>query len=246
MMTNLVGTIADSMNIPLNGTLEITLAGLMIDLTTVPDKISTGKTNIVTITSGVINISLQESASSGISYHFVFKDTLGNVWMDFNAIVPDGLGSPVQLALLVPTGITNDTLDTGSIRVATLLTTDPRFVNIVKPVYECSVTLNLLAATQSIYFSKPFAGGILFRSLTGFIQSGISNWAFDVGVIKADGTDEILVRPTATILTAGGRSKVTQIYTDSRINSSMGLIIKATLTGTGTVSGNLTLTFLEV
>jgi len=246
MMTNLLGTIADSMGQNLSGTLEITLAGLMIDLTTVPDKISTNKTNIVTITSGVVNISLQESASSGISYHFVFKDILGNVWMDFNAIVPDGLGSPVQLALLVPTGITNDTLDTGSIRVATLLTTDPRFVNIVKPVYECSVTLNLLAATQSIYFSKPFAGGILFRSLTGFIQSGISNWAFDVGVIKADGTDEILVRPTATILTAGGRSKVTQIYTDSRINTSMGLIIKATLTGSGSVSGNLTLTFLEV
>jgi len=246
MMTNLVGTIADSMGQNLNGTLEITLAGLMIDLTTTPDKISTNKTSVVTITSGVINISLQESASSGISYHFVFKDILGEVWMDFNAIVPDGLGSPVQLALLVPTGITNDTLDTGAIRVAILLTTDPRFVNIVKPVYECSVTLNLLAATQSIYFSKPFAGGILFRSLTGFIQSGISNWVFDVGVIKADGTDEILVRPTPTILTAGGRSKVTQIYIDSRISSSMGLIIKASLTGTGSISGNLTLSFLEV
>ena len=246
MMTNLVGTIADSMGVVLNGTLEITLAGLMIDLTTVPDKISTGKTNIVTITSGVINISLQESASSGISYHFVFKDTLGKIWMDFNAIVPDGLGIPVQLALLVPTGITNDTLDTGAIRVAILLTTDPRFINIVKPVYGCSVTLNLLTTTQSIYFSKPFGGGVQFRALTGFILSGVTNWAFDVGVIKADGTDEILVRPTPTIVTANGRSKVTQIYTDSRINTSMGLIIKATLTGTGAISGNLTLSFLEV
>jgi len=246
MMTNLVGLITDSMGTVLSGTLEITLAGLMIDLSTYPDRIYTGKTGIAIVTSGVINISLQESASSGISYHFVFKDILGEVWMDFNAIVPDGLGNPLQLALLVPTGITNDTLDTGSIRVATLLTTDPRFVNIVKPVYVCSVTLNLLAATQSIYFSKPFAGGILFRSLTGFILSGVTNWAFDVGVIKADGTDEILVRPTPTIVTANGRSKVTQIYTDSRINTSMGLIIKATLTGTGSVSGNLTLSFLEV
>lgn len=246
MITNLLGTIADSMGVVLNGTLEITLAGLMIDLSTVPDKISTSKTSIVTITGGVINISLQESASSGISYHFVFKDTLSKVWLDFNAIVPDGLGSPVQLALLVPTGFTNDTLDTGAIRVAILLTTDPRFINIVKPVYECSVSLNLLAATQSIYFSKPFNGGILFRSLTGLILSGITNWAFDVGVIKADGTDEILVRPTPTIVTANGRSKVTQSYTDSRISSSMGLIIKPTQIGSGNISGNLTLTFLEV
>jgi len=92
MTTNLLGTIADSMGQNLNGTLEITLAGLMIDLTTTPDKISTNRTSVVTITSGVVNINLQESASSGISYHFVFKDTLAKIWMDFYAIVPDGLG----------------------------------------------------------------------------------------------------------------------------------------------------------
>ncbi len=42
MMTNLVGTITDSIGVPLNGTLEITLAGLMIDLASDPDKIFTG------------------------------------------------------------------------------------------------------------------------------------------------------------------------------------------------------------
>lgn len=246
MLTNLVGTITDSIGTPLSGTLEITLAGLMIDLSTDPDKIFTGKTGIAIITNGVINISLQESASSGISYHFVFKDSSSTVWMNFSAIVPDGLGNVIQFSNLVPTGITNDTLDTGAIRVATLLTKDPRFVNIVKPVYKCSILLDSLADTKTFYFAKPFSGGILFRSLNGFILSGYSNYTFDCGVVKADGIDEILIRPTTTVLTSSGRSKFSQIYTDSRIGTTMGLIIKVTKTGTGTISGDVALTFLEV
>lgn len=244
-MTNLVGTITDSAELPISGTLTVSLSEMFVDQATNPDSILTVKPKPYPITAGVVNISLQ--SSDKVSYHFNFVDSNNKTYLDFDALVPDGLGNPVQFASLTPTGITSDNLDTGAIRVGQAIVNDPLLSDGIRPVHLCRHQLSAVTTQQVIYIPKPFAGGIKARQLSVLIISGAAGWTFDVGQVKSDGTDETFTAVTPTSVTANGRTKLDFVYNVSRPANSFGLLAKVTPGQSSTaLNGTLCLTFSEV
>jgi hypothetical protein len=120
-MVQVTATLCDSGNQPLNGTLTITLDGLLVNDTTSPDRILTLAPRTLAITNGVVAVDLPESETTSVTYRFQFVPTGGTTpVLDFHAKVPNQ--AAVDLSELVPTGLTTDTLDTGIRRVAQVLT----------------------------------------------------------------------------------------------------------------------------
>lgn len=128
-MPQILGTILDSGGSPLTGKLRVTLSGTMVDTSPDPDIITVVEPKLFTITSGVLNINLQESETKKITYRFEFfkVDGDGNLiepaLLDFYALVPNS--TPVPIGSLIPTGMVNDVLDTRALRIAQIIAADP-------------------------------------------------------------------------------------------------------------------------
>ncbi|MEA5603720.1 hypothetical protein [Nostoc sp. UHCC 0252] len=128
-MTQIVGTLKDSAGNSITGKLIVVLAGTLIDDSTTPDTVYLPQSYTFTITSGALDITLPQSETSRITYNFQFfkTDGVGEIiepaLIKFDALVPNI--SPVQFASLVPTGLVNDVLDTGALRVARIISTTP-------------------------------------------------------------------------------------------------------------------------
>lgn len=131
-MTIVKGIIADSSGTPLSGNLIVTLAGAVFNKATTPNTVYIPEPKTFTITNGVVNINLPESETSKVSYKFEFFVTAGGVTstnqaapFPFNAVVPNI--AEVELDDLAPTGMVSDVLDTGVLRIARLLASDPSY-----------------------------------------------------------------------------------------------------------------------
>lgn len=125
----ITGTLKNSGGIVLAGELWVQLDGQIIDETPAPDDIYTVKLHKFVITAGVVNITLPESETSQVTYHFRFfaanAENLETGLDDeptiaFHSFVPNQ--AQVQFSELVPTGVTKDTLDTAIARLARILT----------------------------------------------------------------------------------------------------------------------------
>lgn len=128
-MSQILGTFLDSGGNPITGKLRVTLSGTLVEVSANPDSIYLVEPSLFTITDGVLDINLDESETKKITYRFEFFKTDGDgnliepALLDFPALVPNS--TPVQFANLVPTGMVNDVLDTGALRIAQLIAADP-------------------------------------------------------------------------------------------------------------------------
>jgi hypothetical protein len=71
-MTLITGTIRNSAGVALSGRLRVTLDAPTVDLASAPDSVYTTQPHDYTITSGVVNISLLETETRSLTYHFEF------------------------------------------------------------------------------------------------------------------------------------------------------------------------------
>lgn len=128
-MSQILGTLLDSAGFPLTGKLRVSLTGTLVNDIDTPDSINLTKPHLFDITNGVINIDLDESETSKVTYRFEFFETdvddnlIEPALLDFYALVPNL--SPIQFASLTPTGMVNDVLDTGALRVARIISSNP-------------------------------------------------------------------------------------------------------------------------
>jgi hypothetical protein len=129
-MSLITGTIVDSAGNPLSGNLVITLAG-SINKEGSPSTLFVTQPKVIYITNGVVNIALEESETSKVSYKFEFFvetspdefNTTQPSPFPFFAVIPNL--SPVDLIDLTPTGMVNDALSTGALRIARIIANDP-------------------------------------------------------------------------------------------------------------------------
>ncbi|MBW4421179.1 MAG: hypothetical protein KME13_18420 [Myxacorys californica WJT36-NPBG1] len=241
-MTQILGTITDSALTPLSGTLEIKLNNPKVLDSTTPNSLMTVKSHIFNITSGVVNIEL--SVSEEVSYHLKFtSDEV--VYLEFDFLIPADV-SPIELSTLFPTGIVNDTLTTGALRVAKILTSIESFRQKVAPVYTLEMELSGNTISKFQRTAKPFAGRIKIKRLNVLILSGGIDWDFESGIIYQDnGLDTPLDTPTFTSFTVGGRTFINYDYDEEISDSALGLYTKA-IAGTGNITGTVTLTYQEL
>lgn len=223
-MTNLLGTIKDSAGNALDGTLTVSLPAPIVDDSTTPDSIYTTKEKEFSITAGSLDIDIPESETAQISYHFKFVDADGVTRLDFDAIVPD-IGE-YQFASLVPTGITNDTLDTGAYRVAKRIVEDSQLAALIKPNYTANLSLESANSTKNLYIPKPFSNAILIKEMSVLAVAGYNNWNFQLGVINSSGNEEILTPANTATQNIGGKRKIIYSYNLQRAGSIMGMFIR--------------------
>lgn len=131
---NLTGTLTDSAGTPLSGRLDVQLDGYLSTDLTSPDTIYTQQKHEFLITAGNVAITLRESETKRVSYHFRFYAAEGTGYaliplIDFHAVVPNTIA--YEFAALLPTGITNDTLSTGALRVARAIFETPSLINLI-------------------------------------------------------------------------------------------------------------------
>lgn len=181
-MTQIVGTLKDSAGNGITGKLIVVLAGSLIDDTTSPDTIYLPQAYTFAITAGVVNITLPQSETSRITYNFQFFKTTTDgsliepALINFNAIVPNV--SPVEFATLFPTGLVNDVLDTGALRVARLIASTPALAqNIGGPfpqgAYSPTTTYkfrDLVTYLNRTYISKDL------NPITGVAPTNTTSW----------------------------------------------------------------------
>jgi len=244
-MTQILGTIANSVGTPLTGVLTVRLVRLSTDDTTDPDSIYTTKLESYTITSGVLDITIPESETYQNSYRFGFtEDGETEELFSFERIVPN-VGT-VQFASFFPTGITDRNIDTGALRVARLIVRDEALKAALQQPILYSQTVTNQALQLKAFVGKPFAGAINIRSLTVLGLSGYELWDFDVGILNSSGNEEILTPATTTTTTENGRRRVFRTYNISRAASIMGLFILADpQAGANDLNGTLSLAFTE-
>ncbi|NEU81507.1 hypothetical protein [Nostoc sp. UIC 10630] len=181
-MTQIVGTLKDSAGNPITGKLIVTLAGSLIDDSTSPDTIYLPQPYTFTITAGVVNITLPQTETSRITYNFQFfkTDTDGELiepaLLNFNAIVPNV--SPVEWASLLPTGIVNDVLDTGALRVARLISTTPALAQSIGgpfPQGDYSPTTTYKFRDLVNYLNRTYISKDL-NPITGVVPTNTTSW----------------------------------------------------------------------
>lgn len=181
-MTQIIGKLLDSANAVVTGKLQVTLSGNLIDTNTSPNNIQIPKPSIFDVTNGVINFSLHESETSKVTYLFEFflLDTNSNLItpaiLSFYAIIPNI--ATVQFANLVPTGMVNDALDTGSLRIAKIIANDPALsANIGGPFPKGDFNINtsykyrdLVSYMNRTYISKSV------NNITGILPTNTTYW----------------------------------------------------------------------
>lgn len=159
-MTLITGILADSGNLPANGTLRVTLDSLLVDDSQSPDVTLTQQLHNFAIANGVINLNLPESETSLITYRFEFYPTGQTTSvMDFRARVPNVVD--IEFSQLVPTGLTTDTLDTSIRRLAQIITQDP----------------NYRTAIQSPKFKGNYSPTTVYKPGDA-VNSGIHTWVW--------------------------------------------------------------------
>jgi len=127
---NILGTLKDSGGIGLDGELRVILDTRLIDSDTDPETVWLPRLYAFDITAGAIDIDLAESETSQITYLFEFWPTNADTdtgfdnqaAISFHAMVPNV--ASVQFSALTPSGITTDTLDTSTERVARIIIND--------------------------------------------------------------------------------------------------------------------------
>jgi hypothetical protein len=138
-MTTIQGLITDSAGTLLDGRLDVLLDNYFGSDVSNPDTVLTRKKHEFVITGGAIAIDLLESESVRISYWFQFYPRTNTITpatyaveplLDFHAIVPIS-AAPYEFASLLPTGITNDSLSTGAVRVARAIFERPDLVAVL-------------------------------------------------------------------------------------------------------------------
>ncbi|AFY49021.1 hypothetical protein Nos7524_3221 [Nostoc sp. PCC 7524] len=181
-MTQILGTLLDSGGSPVTGKLRVTLTGNLIDIAANPDSIQLVEPSLFDITNGVLNITLNESETKKVTYRFEFfkTDAEGNLiepaLLDFYAIVPNL--ADVQFASLAPTGMVNDVLDTGALRVAQIIANNPNLAQSIggpfpqgnfnpASTYKYRDLVNYLNRT---YISKSIT------PITGVLPTDTNNW----------------------------------------------------------------------
>jgi hypothetical protein len=147
MATNLLGTLEDIGITTPDGKLVVTQSLPFVEESTVPDTLVLPSRAEFIITDGVIDIDLRETETKGISVLFEFFPAIvgtspleyeeNPVYSQF-AVIPNI--ATYQFALLFDTGITNDTLATGALRVA-------------KEIFKNDDLTNLIASSLKIYRS---------------------------------------------------------------------------------------------
>lgn len=225
-MTNIVGLIKDSKQTVLNGTLTITLTAPLKDYTTTPDTLFLPVAANYAIVNGVIDLDLQESATSQIPYKFSLEvfDVLGNPYVNtFYAIVPN-VGT-VEWASLIPVGITNVNLDTSAYRVAELMATDENIAPLVKQQTVSTFIMEDIGVTTKKIFPKTTDTGIILLNLNAVITSGAAGWIFRAGVINSLGQDVILAG-TSTTTTVGGRTFYNEVLDVTQPSTIKGVFIE--------------------
>lgn len=129
-MSLITGTLVDSAGTTLSGNLVVTLSG-SINKTGSPSKLFVTQPKTFYITDGEVSIDLEESETSKVSYKFEFFPEIATDEFSttqpspfpFYTVVPNL--SPVSIIDLTPTGMVNDTLSTGAIRIARIIANDP-------------------------------------------------------------------------------------------------------------------------
>lgn len=181
-MSQILGTLLDSAGNPLTGKLRVSLTGTLVNDIDNPDSIFLSKPYLFTITSGVLDIDLQESETSKVTYRFEFFKTDGEgdliepALLDFYALVPNV--SPVQFATLLPTGMVNDVLDTGALRVARIIASNPNLASNIggpfpKGNWSPGTTYNyrdLVSYLSRVYISKSIS------PITGVLPTDTNKW----------------------------------------------------------------------
>lgn len=181
-MTQLLGTLLDSGGNPISGKLRVTLSGNMVEISANPDSIYLTAPYLYTVTNGVINLTLDESETKKITYRFEFftLDGSGNfitpALFDFYALVPNL--SPVQFASLVPTGMVNEMLDTGALRIAQLIAADTNLSSSIggpfpRGDWNSGTTYNyrdLVNYLNRVYISKSVT------PIVGVLPTDTTNW----------------------------------------------------------------------
>nr|WP_322686603.1 hypothetical protein [Nostoc sp. DedQUE07]MDZ8133224.1 hypothetical protein [Nostoc sp. DedQUE07] len=181
-MTQIVGTLKDSAGNGITGKLIVVLAGTLIDEATSPDTIYLPQSYTFTITAGAVDITLPQSETSRITYNFQFFKTATDgsliepALINFNALVPNL--SPVQFATLFPTGLVNDVLDTGALRVARLISSTPALAQSIggpfpQGVYSPTTTYkfrDLVTYLNRTYISKDL------NPITGIAPTNTTSW----------------------------------------------------------------------
>lgn len=245
-MTQILGTLTDSVGNVLSGTLTFQLPITVPDDSTNPDTIYTTIPYTFDITNGVVDVEVPPTDEPGVAYKINFTATGETVsTLSFNAAVPNV--ASVDLSLLINTGLTTTTLDTGAYRVARNIASRPILSELFKQ--PSIATLELIAeSSQTIYrIPKPFPGAIKVKSLSVFSTDGFADWTHNVGAIQSDGTDLDLTEESSTDNTAGGRYYELNTYSDTLSPSVMGLYIKSSpQTGADPITATISISFIEI
>ncbi len=181
-MTQIVGTLKDSAGNGITGKLIVVLAGTLIDESTNPDTIYLPQSYTFTITAGALDITLPQSETSRITYNFQFFKTntdgslIEPALIKFDALVPNL--SPVQFASLAPTGLVNDVIDTGALRVARIISTTPALAQSIggpfpRGDYNPATTYkfrDLVTYLNRTYISKDL------NPITGVLPTNTTSW----------------------------------------------------------------------
>jgi len=245
-MPTINGLFTGSTGVPLAGNLFFTLLQAVTDSTTNPDTIRFPVVRTFAIAAnGIVAVDVPESQTFGVPYQIRFEPTvLGFTITEFAAIVPN-VGT-VEFSALVPTGITNANLDTGALRVASLMVSDP----ILAPLVRRSSTFVAEAIGQTVtrrwFIPKPFPTGALINRLVAFSLSGATNWTFAVGQTLSNGSDAILTVQSFTTNTQAGRIIRTQQYAVSTPASALAFYIEITPgVGSTAINASFALNFTE-
>lgn len=245
-MTQIIGTIANSVGDPLDGILAFSLPAVITTDTTNPDTIYTPKTKEFAIVGGAVAIEVPETETAETAYRIVFtEDQASAPLFDLFGIVPKV--GPLNLANLFPTGITNRNLDTGALRVSRLIATDVNLSQLVKQPATASLFLSAETVERKLYLPRPFSGGVLLRSISVLALSGVDDWIFGLGVVNGSGAEEVLTSISEISVTQGGRTHIIKTYAESRTSSILGFFLSATPgVGAGQLTASLSISYTEL
>lgn len=244
-MTNILGTITDSVGTPLDGTLKLSRALLSSTDVTSPDTIYTTEPKEYPITSGVLDIDVPESETQKVLFNFEFTKT-GDTepLFSINEIIPN-VGT-VEFSTFLPSGITTRNIDTGALSVARILANDDALSQLVKQPATHTVEIDGATSEQTFYLPKPFSDAVVVKTLAVFGISGYEDWEFSLGVINSSGNESELTTFTTSTVTQNGRRLIRQTYDESRAASIMGLYMRATPTAATSLTATLSISYMGI
>lgn len=157
-MTAIQGILQDSGLGTFNAKLYVTLDS-PITIDTTPKTLLVPKTKIIDITAGIVDFSLEESESEGVTYTFeLFEVDNLNAIIEpsvllFKAVVPND--TSVDFSDLIPTGFINSQLDSGARRISKLIINNPFFNTGIKDLSKPFVSVTKSANQTSSLSSTP-------------------------------------------------------------------------------------------